>query len=301
MPAETRKKKEIEQSLVDKVRQLSPGSHSQGHASLGIATGITTPEISRTRPTSGDTTLEGHADLDKIYQLIVGVKDSLDAHKQSVENQIKQLSDNFHAHLDTKLDQFGQSLKKEIKDSVEDLQQYVDSEVGRITSQINDVVARVTTLEQRPPPEEKPVPDFDPEVSIIMSKVPQNQDENIQEVVEKIIHEGLEMPEVRVVRAMRMRPRGMNRQHGRPGPRQIPLVKVQLEDLETKKQVLRNKLKVQTNTTEFTNVWMRSSKPHIERLIDLNFKTMLDMIPGGDTMTVTNSGRIVKKSELNNN
>ena len=66
--------------------------------------------------------------------------------------------------------------------------------------------------------------------------------------------------------------------------------------LEAKKRVLRAKLHL-GNTQQFSNVWIRSSKAHMERLIDINFRTILDMIPGGNDMTVTNSGRITKRNK----
>ena len=55
--------------------------------------------------------------------------------------------------------------------------------------------------------EEKQTTEFDPEVSVIMSRVPQNEDEDIHQTAEKIIHEGLRLPEICVVRAMRLRQR----------------------------------------------------------------------------------------------
>ncbi len=282
MPATTRGKGNETESLVEKVKALSPGSHGR------VSTGLSSPPgKSGTCPTcTGEG--QGQVNLDQVYQLILEVKDSFDQHKQSVESQIKKLTDDLHAHLDTVLEQTTRSIKKQITDSADEVQAYVDGEVGRITSQIDDVVKRVTSLE------ETQTPDYDPEVSVIMSRVPQSEGEDIQQVAEKIIHEGLHMPEVPVIRAMRL-----GQREARPGQRQVtPLVKVQLRNLDDKKKVLRAKLNL-ANSTDFGNVWIRSSKPHIERLIDLNFKTILEMIPGGNTMTITNSGRIVKKNTNN--
>ncbi len=120
--------------------------------------------------------------------------------------------------------------------------------------------------------------------------------ENILQIVENIIHEGLGLPEIPIVRAMSLPQQNQQGQGFRHPP--TPLVKVQLRDLDTKKRVLRSKLKL-ANTQDYGNVWIRSSKPHIERLIDINFKTILDMIPSGKTMSVTNSGRITKKTPQN--
>ena len=289
MPVGTRGKEKENDTLVEKVRQLSPG-HSHGSVSSTLtSTPVGTPV--RGGPRQSVVTqqhMAGQVDLPQIHQLILEVKNSVDAHKQSVSQEIKKLSANFESHIANQVSKLGDSIKRQIQDSIEDIQQYVDAEVGRITSQIQDIQTRVSLLE------EKQVLEYDPEVSVIMSRVPQVDGENIQQVAEQIIHEGLGMPEVPVVRAMRLRQR-----EARPGQRpQTPLVKVQLLDLEAKKRVLRAKLHL-GNTQQFSNVWIRSSKPHIERLIDINFRTILDMIPGGNDMTVTNSGRITKRNNVN--
>ena len=136
--------------------------------------------------------MQDHVDMTDIHQLILGVKESLDAHKQTVETQIIKLSESFHAHLDEKIELMGGDIKNHIKESIEDIQRYVDTGVGRITTQIEDVVTRVSALE------ETQTTEFDPEVSVIMPRVPQNEDEDIHQTAEKIIHEGLRLPEIRV-------------------------------------------------------------------------------------------------------
>lgn len=272
---------------MDKVRQLSPGSH----ASLSrIEVSAPRSQIDSSQTDTGNHNTSGQVDLLQIYQLILEVRNSLSSHKQSVSQQIQQLSANFEAHkthMDNQLIRLSDSIKQQIQDSINDIQRYVDVEVGRLTSQIEDITTRVSTLEAAQ------TPDYDPEVSVIMSMVPQTDGEDIQKVAEDIIHEGLGIPEVPVVRAMRLRQREAREGQRRPGP---PLVKVQLPSLEMKKQVLRSKTKL-NNTGRWSRVWIRSSKSHVERLIDLNFRKILDMIPSGSTMTVTNSGRIVKKND----
>jgi hypothetical protein len=88
-----------------------------------------------------------------------------------------------------------------------------------------------------------------------MSRVPQSEGEDIQEVAEKIIHEGLSLAGVPVVRAMSLRQRDPRDGHwiARPGQcPSTPLVKVELPDLETKKWVLHAKLQL-ANTPELSN------------------------------------------------
>ena len=87
--------------------------------------------------------MAGQVDLTQIHQLILEVKNSVDTHKQSVSQEIKKLSANFESHIANQVSKLGDSIKRQIQDSTEDIQQYMDAEVGRITSQIQDIQTRV--------------------------------------------------------------------------------------------------------------------------------------------------------------
>ena len=50
---------------------------------------------------------------------------------------------------------------------------------------------------------------------------------------------------------------------------------------------------------EFRNVWLRGANDHVGRLIDINFNTVLKMIPTGNDYKVSGSGRIIKKEAVN--
>ena len=50
---------------------------------------------------------------------------------------------------------------------------------------------------------------------------------------------------------------------------------------------------------EFRNVWLRGAKDHVERLIDINFNTVIKIIPAGNGYKVSGSGRIIKKEAVN--
>ena len=127
---------------------------------------------------------------------------------------------------------------------------------------------------------------------VIVINVPYNEGENAQERSERIIHEGLGMPEVPVVRAKRLSQRAERQGQQQTG---TPLITIELPDLETKIRVLTSKRRL-ADPEQWSRSWMRSSKKsHTERLIDLNFQTVLDMIPDGNTMPITGSGRIVIK------
>ena len=206
MPVETRKEKEKE-SLVDKVRQLSPGGHA--------------PVISHVAASHSPDTQVGsvpmgdlhQVSLAQIHELIKQVNSSLDSHKQEVTKEIRQLNDKVaksEIHIQEQIDSLGENIKEHIKTSVDNLQTYVDGEISRIVSQINDIQARVSAIE------EKQVVEFDPEVSVIMTRVPLTADENIEQKINGLINHDLGLPQIKAVRVMRL-PQRNGPQNRRPG------------------------------------------------------------------------------------
>ena len=77
---------------------------------------------------------------------------------------------------------------------------------------------------------------------------------------------------------------------GKPG-----IVKVELFSLDQKICVLRAKASL-TRFPEYHSVFVSSSKSHVERLHELNFKTVLGLFPEGKNVQMTRSGRTVEKS-----
>ena len=76
------------------------------------------------------------------------------------------------------------------------------------------------------------------------------------------------------------------------------LVKIQFQNVEDKVRVLREK-RALMNSSEFSNVFLRSSKSHSDRLAEQNLKTLLDLIPDGKAYQVTGNGRLVKRDQRN--
>ena len=70
------------------------------------------------------------------------------------------------------------------------------------------------------------------------------------------------------------------------------VIKIELQSIELKIRCLKNKESLR-HTAEFKKVYIHSSKPNGERVSEMNFKTLLSVIPGGDQYRVT--GRIIPK------
>lgn len=79
-----------------------------------------------------------------------------------------------------------------------------------------------------------------------------------------------------------------------------PLLKIAFENVEQKVEVLRAKVNLK-RSCDFKNVYLRSSKNHTERILELNAKTLLSELPKGNQNRVTANGSIVKKDNGNDN
>ena len=71
------------------------------------------------------------------------------------------------------------------------------------------------------------------------------------------------------------------------------LVKIALESANQKVAVLRAKHKL--STAGYRGVYIKGSKPHVERVLENNMKTVLSLIPDGSQFRFTGSGKLIRK------
>lgn len=74
------------------------------------------------------------------------------------------------------------------------------------------------------------------------------------------------------------------------------LVKISFARVDQKIRVLRAKRKL-GEISDYRSVFLRSSKSHTERLIELNARTILNEMPNGKDFRITANSRIVKKTD----
>ena len=86
----------------------------------------------------------------------------------------------------------------------------------------------------------------------------------------------------------------------RPEHRKTVSIKIAFETVEQKVDVYRAKTSLKKSRT-FENVYLRSSRSHTERILELNAKTLLSELPNGNLFRVTANGRIVKKDNSDTN
>ena len=300
-------------NLVEKVKPFSPRGHGSVSTPLDSSFSLPSLQVDSTfSPPENPVTTElysspivsltktvnmpitdGSHEFIALSRLLEEIKASIQEHKQTVAQEFSKIHETqrkFEERIEQQIQSLTDDVKARVAAGIKEMTEYVDGEMGRVCTQVNDVQERVAVLE------DKQVPEYDPEVSIILSKVPVTQDEDIRQVTEKIIHDELSLPDVQVVRACRLRQRNLPGDQAAAAP---PLVKVQFKDLQTKLRVLQVKKRIM-NSAQYSNVFIRSSKPHVERMMHANNQEILRLLgQQAQHMTVTSSGRIVKKNNPN--
>ena len=131
------------------------------------------------------------------------------------------------------------------------------------------------------------------ELTVIATNIPVRHDRPLLETAKALISAlGEEVSRHAKITDVKRCP---DRATGKP-----PLLKIAFENVEQKVQVLRAKESLK-RTHDFKNVYLRSSKNHTERILELNAKTLLSQLPNGNQYRVTANGRIVKKDNRNEN
>ena len=139
---------------------------------------------------------------------------------------------------------------------------------------------------------QSPLEDIDK--CIVVTKFPDVVVGELKVKIEDMLQEILEDEDKESVEVLECKRMGA---HSRDKP---GLVKVAVNNLDSKKLVLRAKTKLK-DTVHYKNVWMRSSMPHLERIFHMNMKNMLKLVPDGDQYFITGSGKMVRKNEEQSN
>ena len=149
------------------------------------------------------------------------------------------------------------------------------------------VNSRLEALENAtPPPSHDP---FDPDVTVVIANLPlTGPDENESHIMNRIndmLSVGMELPGIEPVAVTRRASRGDG----------VGLVLLELADLDSKKEVLRAKTKLRGNPA-YSNLYVRSAEGHTDRLIRLNFTTLLRHFELTRQYRITGSGRLLPRN-----
>ncbi|WAR27806.1 hypothetical protein MAR_013510, partial [Mya arenaria] len=231
---------------------------------------------------------EGYSDLsvkiDQVLSIVGDMKVTQEGMKRTLESKIDNLKNEMMKNIDTKL----KSLKNEIS-----------LDIGKETSRIDglmdsmkDIQVRLRAVEDgTPTPAEPREVDHlnDPDYCIIATGIPKQDDEDLFEKANSLIRALGEnvYSRVTVTGTIRL----PSKLRGKPGP-----LKISFGSTPEKVLVLRHKMKLK-DMENYQDVFIKSSKSHAERLIELNARTILRQLPQGAGYRVDANGRIRPRPE----
>lgn len=172
-------------------------------------------------------------------------------------------------------------MKDMISREIKKVRDDVFLEIAQVTQRLEAIETRASAA----PPSREP---FAPDQTVVIANLPMlspNETEaQLLEKVDHIIGTGLELPGIETVAATR-----------RPGRGSTPgLVLVELNSLDDKKMILRAKMSLREKP-QFRNLFIRSAEGHTDRLIRLNFQTLLQHFDLTQRFRLTGSGRLVPR------
>ena len=200
----------------------------------------------------------------ELKDLLLGMQQSMTVQGNEITSRLNKLDEN--------IDQ--------MKASMSQIQEYFNEELAKFNTRCETIEKKIQKMED----DQGKKDEYDPETSLIAFGLQEDVDENVSEKISILIREGLKLNGLAVVRAVRLPSRDE-----RPG-----LIKFQVESLENKIQILRSKRSLEVSDV-YKDVYLKSSKSHTDRLIELNFKEMLKMMPSGRDFRITGSGRLQRK------
>ena len=203
------------------------------------------------------------SDITSLRQLILDMRSGMDARINDLENAVKK-------HVNDALDQ-----------KLEEIKRLIDTGVGMMYTRVGELERRVSSME------EKSTHEFAPEVSVVASGVEMVPDEDPMTVAQALVTNDLGLSHIRVVRATRTRQRVPTR----PG-----ILKIELKNTEDKINVLRSKINLKARRP---GLFLHSAESHTDRLMRLNFETILRETPNGDKFKISGSGRVIPKDDGN--
>lgn len=237
------------------------------------------------------------ATVNTVLNTVCDIKKSQDTMKSMFEKKLDDIRKEMLSKIDTKI----KSLQTEISTSI----CREKSRIDKVLETMQSVQTRLTSLEERSQTttlstaeparatEERTSQEFlnDPDCCITASGLPVTDGENLLQKATDVIDAlgGNVSASVHITGVTRMK----NYSDNRP-----PLVKISFQNVNEKILVLRNKMKLKDDS-QFKNVYLKSSKSHAERLIELNARALLRHLPQNNrqNLRVDASGRIREQQQ----
>ena len=235
--------------------------------------GVTSPLSKQSKMGDNSASKDGDR-IDKMMELLESLKKGQESLQKTFDSKLERLRNDVLAKIDDKM----RSVKVDMNLQLAGLERKIgdlESEMNSLRSDPGFVDTSVNNCER----------------TVIATNIPVRHDRPLIDTSKALISAlGEDISRrSRITDVKRCPDRGTGK---------TPLLKIAFETVEQKVDVLRAKESLK-NTREFKNVYLRSSKNHTERILELNAKTLLSQLPNGNQYRVTANGRIVKKDNRN--
>ncbi len=209
--------------------------------------------------------------------------------------------------VDSKLDRLRNELKADVEEKIKAVKQDLDIDIAQISKKYDTMSKEIEELRQKvdgivinrsvevaegavySPDAGNRDPLQDVDRCVIATGIHWEEGEDIDAKVKRLL-DSMQDIEIQHVACLRLKARGESR---------TPLTKIAFSSLQDKIKVLRAKSSLR-NSSEFSRVFLRSSKSHTERLIEINFKKLMEVVPGAEGLRVAGNGRIVDRRSEDN-
>ena len=244
---------------------------------------------------SGDLGNEGTVGFATIMKRLNDIEQAqektCDTISKKIDEKFDELKTQIMKDIDTRLEDFKKQFKEGINKDLDKLKEdcaNVQTEVNNLKTQLHTVNNNSQLHEINT--ETSPLEDINK--CVIITNFPHDLNAhlktNVQEMFEEMDEENL-LTNIEILECKRL---GNPEHHSKEKP---GLLKVALDSLESKKKVLKMKGNLK-NTILYKNVWLRSSMTHTDRMMQMNFKTLLKCIPQGKDYRVNANGKVIHKS-----
>ena len=213
-------------------------------------------------------------------------------------NSVKKGQDGLRQMFDSKIDKLRKDVLSTIDDKIKAVKVDVDLQFAAIDRRIDELEHNMRSFtpldgmrDMNNPQNNQSV--SNDELTVLVSNLREARGEDPLVVAQSLLNAlGEEVSNsITVIDAQRLHERN------RCKPR---LMKIAFESVEQKIKVLHAKTSLRGNGT-YGRVYIRSSKSHAERLLELNTKTILSELPNGHLYRVSANGRILKKDNASDN
>ena len=193
--------------------------------------------------------------------------------------------------IKTSQDTLTTTLLQKIEESKIEVIRDMDAKLDILRRDVSHEVSRLTTRVERMESKVQDIVDddnFNPARTLVVTRLNTESDKSPLDQAQALLHDGLGL-DTPVVRAKRLQGR-----NGKPG-----ILKAELPSQDHKVEALRRKQNL-VGDRRYSNVYVRSSQTHEERVMQTNMRLVLDAIPElSGRYRFAGNGRLVEKTVRN--